>query len=232
MLANGKVSCFRPLFDCRKNSDPASDLRAIERFAALLPIDFLEIGPDGFEVVGIILELAQNRPRRPPQRLDVFCQLHLGWREHDDPAKYWPALAIAPTSRLNDRIEAGRRAPDFRKIDVHAGFDQARADQSNRLALLQATLDLGQRRSSMKRAHQRRKVNRALHVLDFCKERLGVRPRIDDDEHLSPLSEARSDFLVRNRLSSPFNLEPFQRGVEALGFRGEFPSVSRWRTRL
>ena len=24
---------------------------------------------------------------------------------------------------------------------------------------------------------------------------------------------------------SPFNLEPFQRGVEALGFGGEFPSV-------
>jgi hypothetical protein len=43
-----------------------------------------------------------------------------------------------------------------------------------------------------------------------------VRLRIDDDQHLSPLSEARSDFLVGNRLSSPFNLEPFQRGVEAL----------------
>src|SRR5690606_761367 len=85
---------------------------------------------------------------KPPARLMTFL-----WPKHKNVSCWRPPLSVTATGSLRDRVDTGNRSVNYRKIHIHAGFNQLCRNDTTRFALLEHLTYLLQLDRPMCRIH-------------------------------------------------------------------------------
>ena len=165
---------------------------------------------------GRVRELSDLRRRLVP--------LFLRGLEHEDVSHLRTTLSVAASGRLNDRLQARLGAPDHPKIQVDAGLDQGRCDQSYGSSIPQPLAYVIELFPAVAGAHQRGQVGCALRVRHALVQLPCVAECVDDAKGLRRLVQP---LRQRGTVQLPLMAYPraFERPIQAFRLRSQFPRV-------
>ena len=133
--------------------------------------------------------------------------------ENEEPPLLQSAFPIAPSGRLHDGIDSGKRPIYNGEIEVHPCLDELRRDDPAGPALFQGCANFGNRRAAVLCTHVGAEVPAVTGRLDKVEESGRVPPRVDDAENLFVFHEEGREIRIGKQIDE-FRLNTLQRLVQ------------------